>query len=304
VLGNIASVHLNAARDASTPKAAQVEAAKKAAETYAQLIAIPGTKGSYMYGGRQNLQAALLIAGDTAGLVKSYQDLLANPSAFEYQDLLNSAVSAARANRAADAVKLFEGVLQSNPYNRDALFNLAVEYLTLGQNEKVGAVVQRLVAVDPGNPENYLLSARAYVDLAKKKGPSTAAYNDSTVQWFNKGSKLPIDVTFTEFTPGEKELTIAGTVLDRRDKAAASDESTTSGAKSAKAKAAAKPAAKSAASALPAKPVTLKFEAIDKSGAVLGTQTVTTEALSPGKSANFNVKIPAANAIAYRYTFQ
>jgi hypothetical protein len=50
--------------------------------------------------------------------------------------------------------------------------------------------------------------------------------------------------------------------------------------------------------------VTLKFEALDKSGAVLGTQTVTTEALAPGKSAPFKVTIPAANAIAYRYTIQ
>lgn len=302
VLGNIASVYLNSARDASTAKPAQVEAAKQAAATYAQLISIPGTKGSYLYGGRQNLQTALLIAGDTAALVKSYQDLVANPTAYEHQDLLNSAVSAARANRAADAAKLFEGVLQTNPYSRDALFNLGVEYLTLGQNEKVGPIVQRLVVVDPGNPENYLLAARAYVDLAKnaKKGtPAAAAYNDSTVQWYNRGSRLPVDVTFSEFTPTEKQIDIAGTVLDRRDKAAAGDESTTTSAKTSKAKAAAKPAA-----SFPAKPITLKFEALDKSGAVLGTQSVTTEALQAGKSATFKVSVPAANAIAYRYTIQ
>ncbi|MDB4883187.1 MAG: hypothetical protein JWL95_1953 [Gemmatimonadetes bacterium] len=300
VLGNIAGVYLNSARDAGTAKAAQVEAAKQAAATYAQLIAIPGTKGSYVYVGRQNLQAALLIAGDTAALVQSYQSLIANPTAYEYQDLLNSAVSAARANRAADAVKLFEGVLQTNPYNRDALFNLAVEYLALAQNDKVGPVVQRLVAVDPGNPENYLLAARAYVDLGKtKKGtPAAAAYNDSTVTWYNKGSKLPVDITFTEFTPSDKGLDIAGTVLDRRDKAASSDDVTTTGAKSAK-KAPAK-----AATTFPAKPVTMKFEGLDKSGAVLGTQSVTTEALQPGKSVPFKLTIAAPNAIAYRYTFQ
>jgi hypothetical protein len=44
------------------------------------------------------------------------------------------------------------------------------------------------------------------------------------------------------------------------------------------------------------------MEAIDKSGAVLGSESVTTEALQPGKSAEFRVKIPAANAVAYRYT--
>jgi predicted Zn-dependent protease len=306
VVGNIASVHLNVARDEKTPKAAQVEAAKKAAEEYAKLIAIPGTRGSYLYGGRQNLQQALLIAGDTAGAQKSYADLIANPSAYEYQDLLNSAVTAARSNRSADAAKLFEGVLQVNPYNRDALFNLAVVYLTLQQNEKVAPVVNRLVAVDPGNPENYLLAARAYVDLAKaKKGPAAAALNDTTVSWFNKGQKLPVEVTFSEFSPSEKQLEIAGRVLDRRDKAAETDQGgTTTMTKTAAARAAAakKAAAAAAAAKFPAKPVTLKFEALDKGGAVLGTQTVTTEALQPGKSAPFRVTITSANAIAYRYT--
>ena len=304
VLGNIASVHLNAARDASTPKAAQVEAAKRAADIYGKLVAIPGTKGSYLNVGRQNLQAALLLAGDTASVVKSYQSMLSNPTQYDYQDLLNSAVSAAKANKAADAAKLFEGVLAVNPFNRDALFNLAVEYLTLGQNDKVAPIVTRLVVVDPGNPENYLLAARAYVDLGKsRKGPAATATNDSTLTWYNKGSKLPVDVSFTEFTPGDKTLDIAGTVLDRRDKAASSDETTSGPAKGAKGKAAAKPAAKAGAS-FSAKPVTLKFEALDKAGAVLGAQSVTTEALQPGKTATFKVSIPAANAAAYRYTFE
>jgi uncharacterized cupredoxin-like copper-binding protein len=34
----------------------------------------------------------------------------------------------------------------------------------------------------------------------------------------------------------------------------------------------------------------------------VGTQSVTTEALTPGKSAKFTVTITAPNALAYRYT--
>ena len=304
VVSNIGSVHLNIARDEKTARPAQVEAAKKAAEAYGQLVAIPGTRGTYLYGGRQNLQHALLIAGDTAGAAKTYADMLTNPTAFEYQDLLNSAVTAVRANRNADAAKLFENVLQVNPYNRDALFNLAVTHLNLGQQDKVPALVTRLVAVDPGNPENYLLAARAYVDIAKtRKGTAaTAAVNDTTVSWFNRGQKLPVEVTFTEFTPGEKQLEVAGRVLDRRDKAAQAEQGSTTTTGTAAARAAAARKAAAAAAAIPPKPVTLKFEAIDKSGAVLGTQTVTTQALQPGKSEPFRVKIDAANAVAYRYT--
>jgi predicted Zn-dependent protease len=298
VLGNVANVYLNQARDEKTPKDARVTAAKKAAETYNKLLAIPGTKGSAQANARQNLQQALLITGDTTAATKSYAELLANPSAYDYQDLLNAAVTAARANKSADAAKLFEGVLQVNPYNRDALFNLAVTYLTLGQNEKVPPIVTRLVAVDPGNPENYLLAARAYVDIAKtRKGTAVAAANDTTMTWFNKGSQIPVEVTFTEMTPGEKSLEIAGHVLDRRDKAAAAAAGSTTTTRSG-----AKKAAASAKPALAPKAVTLKFEALDKAGAVLGSQSVTTDALQPGKSASFKVSIPAANAVAYRYT--
>jgi hypothetical protein len=182
------------------------------------------------------------------------------------------------------------------------MYNLGVEYLTLQQYDKVGPVVSKLVLVDPGNPENYFLAARAYSELAKaaKKGtPADRAYNDSALVWYNRGSKLPVEVVFTEFSPGEKQLNITGTVLDRRDKAAAADETTTAPARAAKG---AKPAAaKPRQAGMPAKAVTLKFEALDKAGAVIGTQSVSTAALEPGKSAEFKVSIPSANAIAYRY---
>src|SRR6185369_14129589 len=152
----------------------QAEAAKKAAETYNKLLAIPGGKGSAVSNARQNLQAALLIAGDTASATKSYSEMLANPSGFEYQDLINAAVTASRSSKNADAAKLFEAALQANPYSRDALFNLAVTYLNLGQNEKVPPIVTRLVAVDPGNPQDYTLAARAYVDIAKTRKGAAA----------------------------------------------------------------------------------------------------------------------------------
>lgn len=302
MLSNMGTVYLNRAQAGSG--AARLADADSAAAAFAQLIDIPGTEGAYLYGSRQNYQTALLMKGDTAKFVTSYQPLLQNPSAYAYQDLLNSAVNAARAEKAADAAKLFEATLVQNPYNRDALFNLGVTYLTLEQNDKVSPVVARLVAVDPGNPEDYNLAARAYLALAKaaqarKNTTQAAAYNDSTLTWYTRGNKLPVEVTFSEFTPSEKDLTIAGTVTDRRDKIdAASATATAPVAKGKTSKAAAKPSSAS----LSPKSVTLNFEAVDKSGAVLGTQSVTTDALTPGKSASFRVIVPASKAIAYRYT--
>ena len=213
MLSNMGNVYLNRANSASG--AARTANADSAAAVFAQLLEIPGTTGPYLYGTRQTYQTALLMAGDTAKFVASYQPLLQNPSAYAYQDLLNSAVNAARAEKADDASKLFAATLEQNPYNRDALFNLAVTYLTLEQNDKVTPIVTRLVAIDPGNPENYNLAARAYLSQgkaaqAKKNTKVAAAYNDSTLTWYSRGNALPVEVTFSEFTPSEKDLTIVG----------------------------------------------------------------------------------------------
>jgi Putative Zn-dependent protease, contains TPR repeats len=303
MLANIGSAYLDAGGSASG--AEKVAAYRKAADAYTQLIAIPGTKGQYLTGGRQQLETAYLLAGDTTAAAKVWEPLIANPAEYEYNDLLNSAVNAARSNRPADAAKLFEATLAQNPYNRDALFNLAVTDLTLERNDKIGPLVERLIAVDPGNPENYNLAARAYLALGKsaqaaKKAALAGAYNDTTVAWYNRGNTLPVEVTFTEFSPNDKMVTIAGSVLDRRDKIEANAPQTAAPARPAKG-AKAKPAPKAESKTFPPKPVTLAFTALDKAGQSLGTETVTTEPLAPGQRARFKFTINAPNVVAYRY---
>jgi hypothetical protein len=305
MLANIANVYMTQANTLSGPE--KVTAARKAAETFTQLLAVPGTRGAFVNISRQNLQAAYLIAGDTAAAAKSWNELAANPSAYEYQDLLNSAVNAARGNHVQESGKLFEATLTMNPYSRDALYNVAVTYLTLEQNEKVGPIVTRLVDVDPGNPENFNLAARAYLSLAKaaekaKNAKAAAALNDTTVQWYNNGNKLPIEVTFREFSPTDKQVSITGMVLDRRDKAEQANPTpapAAAPAKGAKGKAAAP--AKAAPKSFPPQTYTLTFSALDKAGTVIGSQTVTTNSLQPGQTDKFNVKIQGANIVAYRY---
>jgi hypothetical protein len=90
------------------------------------------------------------------------------------------------------------------------------------------------------------------------------------------------------------QIVVGGSVLDRRDKIGADAPA----ARGAKGKAPVKTPAKN----LAPKAVTLKFEALDKSGTALGSETVTTEPLTPGKTAKFTAKIAVPNAVAYRYT--
>ncbi len=308
MLANMGGVYLTTASTATG--AEKTEAARKAADVYTQLIAIPGTRGSFATNGRQNLQTALLLAGDTAAAAKTWAPLIANPSQYDYLDLLNSAVNATRANRVDDASRLFEATLSQNPYSRDALYNVAVTYLTLEQYDKVGPIVTRLVDVDPANPENYNLAARAFLAKAKvadkaKNTKVAAAYNDTTVTWYNQGNKLPVEVTFREFSASDKQVVIAGTVTDRRDKSDANEPQPAApapakAAKGAKGKAA--PAPKTPQPKIyPATSYTLTFQGLDKAGGVVGTQTVKTDPLTPGQSFKFSIAIPGAGILAHRY---
>jgi hypothetical protein len=133
-----------------------------------------------------------------------------------------------------------------------------------------------------------------------KKAAAAAAYNDTTLTWYNNGNKLNIEVTFSEFSPGEKQVVIGGTVLDRRDKIEANNPAPPPAARPVKGKPAPKPAA--ATKTYPPKPATLNFVALDKTGTAVGTGTVTTEPLTPGQRAKFKVTIASPAVVAYRYT--
>jgi predicted Zn-dependent protease len=222
---------------------------------------------------RAGLSRVLLIAGDTTAFRTSYRDQIDNPNKYDYRDILASAVAAARSQQWADAAALFENVSKLNPYNRDALYNLAVTYHELGQYEKMVPYLHRLVAVDPGNADNWLLLARAYNGLGKaaQKTKNTAlhkAYNDSTVKYFQYSEKLPVNVIFTEFTTGESKSTLAGTIENRTEAE---------------------------------KSYNLRFEFLDKSGNVVGTKEVAVASVAPKTKSRFTTSIEGQNIAAFRY---
>ena len=114
MLSNIGSAQMEAANAASGTD--KVAAYRKAADTYSQLIVVPGSRGQYLSNGRQQLQTAYLLAGDTAAAIKTWEPLIANPAGYDYQDLLNSAVTASRANRTADAGKRYSNGCADNQF--------------------------------------------------------------------------------------------------------------------------------------------------------------------------------------------
>lgn len=270
----------NALYDLANTYTLQYDAGTGAAKTQAGRQAVTAWENVIAAGGRDvrigHAEATagqlLLALKDTAGLTKVYAPILATPTKFGDQTLLNAGVLATQAKRPADAAALFAAVLQNNPNQRDALKNLAASYVGTNEPQKMLPVIDKLVALDPNNPDNWLLYAYAYSGMLKStKGNAklTKAYTDSLVKYNTKSEKLTPAVTVKEFSFGtdDKTATLAGTVENR---------GTTT------------------------KSYALQVEFLDKTGNVVGTQTVNVGPVAPKSSAPFKATVQG-DAVAYRY---
>jgi tetratricopeptide (TPR) repeat protein len=220
----------------------------------------------------QGLMAQMLrLSGDSASMGGLYADQLANPSKYNDMALSQAGVVAAQANKAEDAAKLFEAALAQNPYQRDALNNLAASYYQLQQYDKMLPIVRRLVEVDPANPDNYMFAAFAYQGIGKdaKVAARKKAATDSLLAWKTKADKLPAKVTFTAVTRAADRTSVAGTV-------------------------------ENLLSAAP-KSFTLRFTFLDAQGNALGTQDATVGPVAKGKTGTFRVELAKPGVAGFKY---
>jgi tetratricopeptide (TPR) repeat protein len=245
----------------------------------------------------QNLNAARFGAAQSLSESGNYDALLADPAKFGDMTLTQAGVNASRANNHAAAAKLYVAALEQSRYQRDALNNLAATYLQLKQYEPMLPIAQRLLEVDPGNPDNHLFVAIAYQGMANaSKNPAQKkAYTDSLLKYNRLSNEMPVKVTFSEFSRGEAKATL-GVSVENLAKAAAA----------APARAGAKPGAKPAAAAAAAGPksVTLQVEFLDKGGQVIDTQTVTVGPVAPGQTGTAKVEAAKPGIQAFRYKLQ
>lgn len=208
--------------------------------------------------------------GDSAGAAQAYAPMLANPTGYSELALLHAGVVATRLNRPADAVKLFAPVVARNPNQRDAISNLAASYIGTKEFAKALPLVDKLVQLDPNGADSWLLYAFTYSGMLKgTKDPRlTRAYTDSLVKYSNKADNLPAAVSFTEFSTDTAKVTLAGTIENR--------------------------------TAAP-KSYTMSVDFLDRTGAVVGTQSVSVGPVAPKAKAPFSVTLPKGGAEAFRY---
>lgn len=267
-LVTIGNLSADAAED--TVPAAKTELARRAAAAYAQLIQ-ESPKSAVAPQARAGLSRSLLLQGDTAAFKASLKAHLENPTAFSYQDVLASAVTAARAGQWVEGVALFEGALKSNPWNRDALYNAALGYHELKQFDKMLPHLAKLVQVDPSNGENWRLYAYAFNGLAKasKVAATQRALNDSVVKYFEIAEKMPHQLQFTEFANTEARTSVSGTIENR---------------------------------GTAEKSYTVKMDFLDKAGNVVTTREVAVPAVAPKAFGKFSIAVEnMPTIVAFRY---
>jgi tetratricopeptide (TPR) repeat protein len=217
-----------------------------------------------------NVARMYVAAGDSASVPAVYAPMLANPSKYGELSLVHAGVVATRSGHYGDATKLFDAALAQNPYSRDAINNLAATYIQNNEFQKAFPLINKLVALDPSNPDNPLLYAFAYQGLYKgtKDKKLQKIYTDSLVYFNTKSENATVKLAVTEFTRRPEETLLAGTV-ENRDKTS--------------------------------KTYTVTFEFLDKAGNVVATETTTVGPVAPKSSATFKVRSATGGVYGYRY---
>jgi tetratricopeptide (TPR) repeat protein len=217
-----------------------------------------------------NAARAYTAAGDSATIPTLYAPMLNNPSKYGELSLVHAGVVATRNGRQPDAAKLFEAALQANPYSRDAINNLAATYIQNNQYTKAFPLIDKLVALDPSNPDNPLLYAFAYQGLYKgtKDKKLQKIYTDSLVYFNNKSENAPAKLLVSEFTRRANATILSGTIENR---------------------------------STAAKTYNLSVELLDKTGNVVGTETTTVGPVAAKSVGTFKINSTAGGVYGYRY---
>lgn len=218
----------------------------------------------------QQLAKLYVTAGDSLSIGKIYAPMIAEPARYGESTLMQAGVVASQFKRPDDAALLFQAVLARNPYQRDALNNLAASYIFLSEYDKVFPIVVRLTDVDPSNPDNWMLNAYSYAGLLKtnKTGKIAKQYTDSLVYYSGKADKLPVKVSFTEFSRNAEGTTLVGSIENR---------------------------------GTVARTFSLSIDFLDRAGQVLFTESVSVGPVAPKGSKEFRIKSAKGGVAGYRY---
>jgi tetratricopeptide (TPR) repeat protein len=273
---------------------------EEALNAFTELKKDPGK--TYKTVAKQGRTQVLMAMADTAAIRADCKPMVDNPSGQEFDDVIQCGVMLASVNDNAASTKLFEAAATLNPFHRDALFNLARQQLAMGQFQQGIASIDKLMTVDPSNPDNLRLYTYAYGNLrkhyvaladtvgqaanklartaanaAKRKALTDSAIKLDSLQkdMLNKqlaantrADEMQVQVLFGEFTPLADKATLSGEIRNKTDSE---------------------------------KTYTLNVEFLDKSGNVVTTGQATVPKVGAHNVGKFSLTATGANIAAFRY---
>lgn len=265
------SANANSIRQAAAFQTAVIEYNKRdfqgAVRNFAVALRLKPDDGD----ARRNLAASLRQAGMADSAAKVEQSMMAaeagSDGGLTVPQLFDIGVAQFNQQDYAGAAGTFEKIVAVEPFNRDALFNLAQAYNGANNFDKLLEVSLRLRAMDPLSFSALQLVGAAYRgkhDQAKMLETATAL----------GGATVDVQITGFTPTPTGATLTLKAVGRDGRD---INDR------------------------AIRAVAVPVVFEFLNKDGTVVGTAEAVVPALAKDASQNVPVTATGAGIIAWRY---
>ncbi len=218
----------------------------------------------------QGMGEAYLTMGDTAGMAGIYAPLLASPAEYSDYALTMAGVLATQAERAPDAIRLFEAAIARNPNQRDALRNLAATYYGEKEFDKMSKPLDALVAIDPNNIDAWTMYAfgaqgrmQAATAAAEKK-----QWTDSLIAYAGKADSLAVKLTVDEFERRAESVSFSAVLEGNTDTPKAN---------------------------------TLSVEFLDASGNVVATASEQVDPIAKGERKVVRLQAQGSGIVAYRY---
>jgi tetratricopeptide (TPR) repeat protein len=182
-------------------------------------------------------------------------------------DLMSVGVSMFNAAKYQESADVFTKLTGRNAWSRDAVYNLANAYLALKNWDKLLETGKHLMEIEPMSEDSYRLVGQAYRELKQQ---------DNLLRTAEVLVGLPVNIEIAQFTMGRSSGRLSVVVTGRSPTDVQS-----------------KP--------IKPTPVTLVFEFLNETGAVVGTSDAEVPALEPDKRHELRAEAGGAGIVAWRY---
>ncbi len=183
-------------------------------------------------------------------------------------DMMGMGITFFNDKKYAEAADAFGKVLEKEPTNRDALFNMANAYYAMQDGPKLVTTAARLVAAEPLSEDSWKLLSQGYrIENNQEK----------LLEAVTKLMEHTIGVNVTSFRPGATAAALEAQAYGR-------DAQSIEG------------------KAIPAVPQTLTFEFLNDKGEVVASSDAVIPALAAAATHDFSVAVEGAGIVGWRYT--